>query len=357
MINKKVIILQPSYPHYRSEFIYALRNEIKELMLFSYLKTSQTIDSGYKVDIESEHILRISYGRFLWYNPISILKREIDFLVLPLNISHLTTWLLLVTKFFHGKRVILWGQGISVKRYQKEVNKPNWAMKSLIKMSDGVWLYMNEEFKRWKSIFPNKPIVALGNSLTDVEKMISYQSELSVSELKVKYGIKQSVVFIFCARFENVLRRVDLLEKIIQSLDSTKYGFIIIGEGKNKPNFHKYKNVYDYGAVYDNSIKQDLFSLADLYLQPAYCGLSIVEALAYGRPVCTFKRCETIKQGVEFSYVKDGINGMLFTDIDDCLSRLNTISPIDIRQMSEQAKSSVSGNTPKRMVERALSIL
>lgn len=70
-----------------------------------------------------------------------------------LHFAHLTTWLLLLTKFIHRKKIILWGQGISVKRYLAEERKPDWKLKAQMALADGVWLYMEKELKQWKGIF------------------------------------------------------------------------------------------------------------------------------------------------------------------------------------------------------------
>ena len=275
-----------------------------------------------------------------------------------LHFAHITTWLLLLTKWLHRKRIILWGQGISVKRYLQEEKKPDWKLKWQIALADGVWIYTEKEAEQWRKIFPDKPIAALNNTLTGAGEMTEYRPARSKAELKRKYKITQEIVLIFCARFESNYRRTDLLEEAIGRLDAGKYGFIIIGAGKNKPDFSRYDNVYDFGAVYDNSIKQELFCVADLYFQPGWVGLSIVEAMAYGKPICTFIRSEETKQCVEYSYIKEGENGLIFRNMDDCVNRIMSLSQADIERMGENARNLVKQSlTPRNMGERALSIV
>lgn len=194
-----------------------------------------------------------------------------------LHFAHLGTWILLLTKWLHHKKIILWGQGISVRRYLKEEKKPDWKLKWMIALADGIWFYMDKEKDQWQKYFPDKPMVALCNTLSGVDEMTKYQPDLTKDELKAKYGVKQDVIFIFCARF-TADRRVDLLLETIKRLDDEKYGFVIIGSGKCKPDFSSYGNVYDFGAVYDTAVKRELFALADIYFQPGWVGLSIVEA-------------------------------------------------------------------------------
>ena len=357
MKSRYLAILQPLYPHYRDDFFSKLRSEINGLDLFSFHEDKSSSCHGFQINIPSRYIKALEYKGLLIYTPISLLQRKYDTLVLMLHFGHITTWLLLLTKILHRKKIVLWGQGISVKRYLNEEINPDWKLKLMIKMADSVWIYMDKEYEQWKRIYPSKPIVSLGNSLSGIEEMINYHPACSLEDLRNKYNIRQQRVFIFCARFENNYRRVDLLEDIIKRLDAKENGFVIIGAGKNKPDFSKYMNVYDFGALYDSNVKRELFALSDLYLQPGWVGLSIVEAMAYGKPVCTFRRSKETLQCVEYSYIKDGENGMIFNDLEDSLSRLAILSHEKIYEMGKNAKETARSYTPDRMVNNAISVL
>ena len=360
----RIAILQPEIPHYRTEFFELLREKVDVLDLFTYNSEKRVKRSGFCVGMESIHISNVEKKGILIYAPWKLLSKRYDTLVLMLHFAHLTTWLLLLTKWLHRKKIILWGQGISVKRYLKESKKPDWKLKWQIALADGVWIYEEPEAEQWKRIFPKKPIVALNNTLTGVEEILRYDNgndngnDNGKDGLKRKWGITEEVVLIFCARFENNYRRVDLLVETMERLDSEKYGFIIIGDGKNKPDFTKYKNVHDFGAVYNNEIKRELFALADIYFQPGWVGLSIVEAMAYGKPVFTFRRSAETLQCVEYCYIKEKENGLIFDDMEDLVRQMNIITQEQIKQMGEQARLLVKEKlTPRQMAESALSIL
>lgn len=339
---KSVAFLQPEVPHYRKEFFELLKSKLKVMDIYIYNSIEETKKQGfYVVNEDLKYISNVNMRGVLFYNPLKLLQKKYDTLVLMLQFSHITTWLLLLTKFIHKKKVILWGQGISVKRYLAEEKKPDWKLKWMISLSDGVWFYTEKELGLWRKYFPNKKMVALNNTLTGVKEMTEYVPEKSKEELKRKYGIKERIILIFCARFESNYRRTDLLEETIQKLDNREYGFIIIGAGKNKPDFSSYPNVYDFGAVYEIKTKQELFSIADIYFQPGWVGLSIVEAMAYGKPVFTFKRSEETKQCVEYSYIKHGETGLLFDNIDDCIDKIQGISVEEINILGNNAKSFV----------------
>lgn len=355
----KIAILQPEVPHYREDFFNKIKDKYGNVDLYVYNSFKSVGKNGFKQNANGLlHIGNISFKGVLAYNPIPLLFGNNDVIVLMLHQAHITTWLLLLTRFFHKKKIIVWGQGMSNKRYLKEINKPSILLKWMIKLADGAWIYMPKEMNAWKRIFPNKPMVALGNTVSGVTDMVNYKPSLTSEQLKDKYGIQQDIVFIYCARFNTPLRRIDLLEALIDKLDYQKYGFIIIGDGPTKPDFGKYPNVYDFGAVYDNDVKRELFSIADAYYQAAWMGLSVVEAMAYGCPVCTFNRSAEILQGVEVGYVNDNITGMLFDSFDECVSRLTNLSKSDFAKMGENARNMIKETaTIENMAFNACSLL
>ncbi len=356
---KKIAILQPEVPHYRSEFFELLKNQNSKVDIFVYNSTDDTKKKGFCIDVKDlRFIPNINLKGILIYNAIPFLKEGYDTLILMLQFSHITTWLLLLTNFFHNKKIILWGQGISVKRYLKEEKKPDWKLKWMISLADGVFFYTEKELNQWKSIFPQKKMVALNNTLSGAKEMTEYVPQISKEDLKAEYGIKERTILIFCARFESNYRRTDLLIETIEKLDKRRFGFIIIGAGKNKPDFSSYTNVYDFGAVYDTEKKQELFTIADIYFQPGWVGLSIVEAMAYGKPVITFERSEETKQCVEYSYIESKKNGIIFKDMEDCIRQLEKLSDEEIICLGENAKRFVKEKlTPNQMAENAMKLI
>lgn len=365
---KKLVHLQPFIPHYREGFFDLLGEKLKDgtpkyhtlkQEIYTYEKTKDVKSASFNMsNISCKHIQSMLIkGKLLVYNPFKLLRKEDEVLVLMLHFAHITTWLLLLTKWIHHKKIILWGQGISVRRYLQEEKKPDRKLKWMIGLADGVWLYMDKEKEQWKRIFPQKTIVALNNTLTGVDDMVKYKPTLSIQELKEKYYVKQDVIFIFCARFTDS-RRVDLFLETINQLDKKKYGFVIIGAGESKPDFSKYDNVYDFGAVYDTAVKRDLFALSDIYFQPGWVGLSIVEAMAYGKPIFTFERSAETLQCVEYSYIHNGENGLVFRNIDDCINKIISLSPNEIKRMGDNARDYVAKHlTIEQMVDNAIRVI
>lgn len=355
----RLAILQPMIPHYRDEFFSHLREDVEQMDLYTYENDSKSEKAGFNIGQKSEHIANIEYHGLLLYAPWKLLSKRYDTLVLMLHQGHITTWLLLLTKWLHRKKIVVWGQGISVKRYLQEEKKPSRWLRWQIALSDGAWIYMEKEAEMWRRIFPQKPIVALNNSVSNISMMLDYRPTVSKEVLRNKYGIGEETVFIFCARFGSPFRRVDLMEEMMRRLDKKKYVFIIIGDGKGKPDFSRYENVHDYGALYDDKIKRELFAIADIYLQPGWIGLSVVEAMAYALPVYTFKRKgDEIRHGVEYGILKDGFNAMLFDSMDEAVNRIENTSKEEIQRMGKNAHDYIAQNhTPEKMADNAISIL
>ena len=352
----KVAIVQKVVPLYREEFFSQLSEKV-DLTVFLY-EEAKGGDVTHSDSIRMRHIRNIAFRNIRYVSLFTLLFGGFDTLVLELHQGHISTWLLLLTRFIHRKKIILWGQGISVKRYCKEEKKANMSLKLMIKMSNGCWIYMPKEKDQWQKIYPKKAFVALGNTISGIKGMLNYESNKSQEELKNKYDIKEDIVFIYCARFNTLNRRTDLLEEVITQLGTNKYGFIIIGDGQYKPDFSKYPNVYDFGRVYDNEIKEELFSISDAYFQPAWLGLSIVEAMARGNSVLTFKRTESLMHGVELDYIKNGYNGLLFEDLYDAVAKISSISKADLSRMGDNAKKYIKENaTMDKMVNNAVSLL
>lgn len=352
-------MIQPFVPHYREDFFKLLGTKVNN-QIYSYENKNKISNKAFKTSsLKSDFIKNFQLGPFLLYDITKIIRKDTDVLVLMLHFGHLSTWILLFTKIFHRKKIILWGQGISVKRYLKEEQKPDILLRWMISLSDGVWLYTQKELKQWQEIFPNKKMVSLNNTISSTDEILAIKKtdEVEKDKLRKKYGIVEPIILIFCARF-NQMRRIDLLMDVIKSCDKERFGFIVIGDGEGKPSFAPFNNVYDFGMVYEFSTKTDLFSIADIYFQPAWLGLSVVEAMAYGKPVFSFKRSEKVLQCVEYYYVQDNFNGKIFNDVKEMICYLNEIELDAVVSLGKNAKKYVQDNlSMDTMVTNALTII
>lgn len=353
------IILQPHIPHYREDFFKKL-SEKHNVKIYCYTSEAMVKEESFEKSSVDISFLKSYYiGPFMWFNPFKMILKESSTIVLMLDFKHLSTWVLLLTRVFHKKKVILWGQGISIKRYLKDEKKPLLILKWMLKLADGVWFYTEKEKILWKNRIPELNAVALNNTISNISDITAIPEPLAEEKnrLKEKYKISQPIILIFCARF-TADRRTDLLLEVIQKVDKNKFGFIIIGEGSYKPSFINFSNVYDFGKVYDFKTKTELFHVADIYFQPAWLGLSVVEAMGYGKPVFTFVRSEKVLQCVEYYYVQDNYNGKIFNDVKEMISYLNEIELDAVISLGKNAKKYVKNNlSMDAMVANALKVI
>ena len=170
--GNNVAILQPVVPHYREEFFERFAAKCRHCDIFVYNTEKAAKQQGFNAASKGvRYIHNIQAHGIMICSPMLMLSKRYDTLILMLHFGHITTWLLLLTKWLHKKRIILWGQGISVKRYLREERQPDWKLKWQISLADGVWIYMEKEARIWKGLFLQKPIVALGNTISGMDKM------------------------------------------------------------------------------------------------------------------------------------------------------------------------------------------
>ena len=331
----KIAVIYPRISHYREEFFKVL-NEHFDIDIYVYendLTNNAEHFNISKITTFQLESIKI-FSKYTLLNPLPFIKSNYKLIIMIGDLRVITIPLLLIFLKFTSIKSILWGHGISVHNYIQEEQKLNSLRVLLHRLADHIWLYTENEREIYKNYFPENKITSLNNTI-NINNIINRPSSDKIN-LLAKYNIKTPINFIFCARFTLLDRRADLLKEIIQKLDPYKYGFIIIGDGPYKPEFSKHCNVLSMGSVYDECIKNELFDIADLYLQPAWIGLSANEALAYGKGILTFKRSENIKQCVEYSYLNDK-NSYIAENVDDMIRFINQLTPEIISDLQRHA--------------------
>jgi len=352
----KIAILYPRISHYREEFFQGLMKK-HDLTFFLYESKEESLKKNFKNSQIDAHFLKTFtlLNKIRFVNILPFFKTKYDVLILIGEMRSISVWMLLILMKMSKTKTILWGHGISVHAYLKEEKKLNPLRVLFHKLADHTWLYTKKEVEIWKDYISQEKFTSLNNTIY-IEEILN-EPLFDKIELKNKYNITTEINLIFAARFSNPNRRADLLVEVIKKLDSTKYGLIIIGDGGLKPNFEHYKNVYDFGALYDRRLKTELFQIADIYFQPGWMGLSCTEALAYGKPVLTFERSKTLKQCVEFAYLNNE-NSFIAKDIDDLITFIHSLDKQSIKKYSSNAKMYAEKNlTMETMVNNALDSL
>ena len=352
----KIGILYPRISHYREEFFQAIMQEHK-VDFFIYESKEESNKNNFKNSQIVAHCLKTFsvFGKVRLINIFPFFKKKYDVLILIGEMRSFSVWLLLFLMKISNTKTILWGHGISINSYIEEKEKLNPLRVVFHKLADHNWLYTEKEVEIWKKYINEKKLTSLNNTIY-IEEILN-EPLLDKIELKKKHNIATEVNFIFSARFTTSHRRTDLLLELIKRLDGTKYGFIIIGDGELKPSFKSYNNVYDFGAVYDKKLKNELFQSADIYLQPGWIGLSCTEALAYGKMVLTFERSAQVKQCVEYAYLNHE-NSYKTKNIDDLISFIHSLDRQSIEQYGSNAREYAKNNlSMETMISNALDSL
>jgi hypothetical protein len=353
----KIGILYPRISHYREEFFEALIGR-HDVDIFLYESMEKSKKENFKNSYISANYLNTYevFKKIRLVNIIPILKNNYDVIILIGEIRSISVWILLIFYKFTKTKTILWGHGISMHSYLKESKKLNLFRVIFHRLANHTWLYTKNELTFWVRYISPSRLTALNNTI-NIEEILLNKQTYDKNLLKKRYGIKTEINLIFSARFTNPFRRVDLLLDLIKNLNPSKYGFIIIGDGSLKPNFKEFNNVYDFGAVYDRGLKNELFNIADFYFQPAWLGLSVNEALAYGKMVLTFDRSKSIKQCVEFSYLNNK-NSFIAKDFPELVYFIEHIDAEKIKEYSSSARDYASQNLRmSRMIGNALNSL
>jgi glycosyltransferase involved in cell wall biosynthesis len=335
--DHRIAIIQPMIPSYRKAFFEKLSILIK-FDLYIYHSSQYLSSNGFSPsNLRTKRLRSFRLGKALLFAIAPLFSRHYSIYVLCGERKLLCNWIFLILSRLFGKRVVIWGHGIDARRYEACITRMPFSYRLMYRLTHGAWFYTDIERKLWNKLLPNLKSVALGNTVSISSTDKSYSSE-EKHAFRSKHNIHTQINFIYCARFSSKHRRVDLLLKIIKDLDPAIYGFIIIGDGPLKPDLSAFANVYDQGPLYDDLIKSQLFAVADAYLQPAWTGLSIVEAMAYGKPILTLKRSTDIMHGVEYGYIEHEKNGMTFEDINSLIAYMTTATSSDYARLGLNAK-------------------
>jgi glycosyltransferase involved in cell wall biosynthesis len=115
-------------------------------------------------------------------------------------------------------------------------------------------------------------------------------------------------------------KKVDLLIKALNIIakEFPNPELLIVGDGPEKNELEKitielnlYKHVKFVGGIYDYDSLGNYFNTSAIYVLAGMGGLSINEAMAFGKPVIC-----SVSDGTEKFLVREGFNGMFFKDDD-----------------------------------------
>lgn len=327
-MSKRIAMLFPYAPSYR-EPIYQLMdreldvdwyfcgNAVRNLKMFDY-SLLQHCD----LSMQEKGL----FGPISYYKGIKQLKLEqYDSIICAGVIRNLSEWWLLqkIGKM-KGSNIFLWTHGW----YGKESKIKKVIKKFFFRKVDGFFLYgdyaKNEMIKEG---FDSSKLHVIKNSL-DYDKQLALRDTLKTSSIYRDYFNNDNPTIVFIGR----LTPVKKLGQIIQAVYLLKqkgqdYNITFVGDGSERDSLVNTvkaldldKQVWFYGACYDERTNAELIFNADLCVAPGNIGLTAMHVLMFGCPAISHNDFKW--QMPEFESIKPGITGDFFeyNDIENLAS-------------------------------------
>lgn len=230
------------------------------------------------------------------------------------NLSILA-FVLIKRLFYQKKKVYLWTHGF----YGKETLFEKVWKKLFFSSADGLFVYGDYACKimvRQYGFNPEK-LHAIHNSL-NYDMQLKLRNEITKTCIYYNYFENHNPVIIFIGRLTEV-KKLEMLVNAIYLLKCRGefYNLAFIGDGPRRQYLEEQvselginKQVWFYGACYNEKINAELIFNADLCVAPGNIGLTSIHVLMFGCPAISHGNFT--HQMPEFEAIKEGITGAFF---------------------------------------------
>lgn len=261
---------------------------------------------------------------FYWQQGVQrFLCKKYDAYILLGDTHCLSSWLFCIRAKLTGRsrQVYFWTHGW----YGKETRIERWLKKIYFSLAGGgIFLYGNyaRELMINEGFDANKLFV-IHNSLA-YEQQFEIRQSLRHDDIYLNHFGNNAPNLLFVGRLTAV-KKLDLVLRAMALLkkQGQEYNLILIGDGVARSDLEKLteelslqKNVWFYGACYDERQLGLLIYNADICVSPGNVGLTAMHVMVFGTPVLTHN--DFPHQMPEFEAIHDGETGTFFhrDDID-----------------------------------------
>lgn len=309
-----VTLVSLSAPHYRKRIFELLESELGTSFIFGEDDNIKQLDPKQFIDARTVPLDYIAVDKV--YKMPKVIKsvKSSDIVIDDMGIMCLTSWLNLVISKFRNRKVYLWTHGwYGREGFLKKILKRLYSG-----LADGTLLYGNyaRRLMEKNGLNPNK-LHVIHNSL-DYDNQLLIRAKLINSDIYRTHFGNPAPILIFIGRLTEV-KRIDMLLDALSKLKKRgrDYNLVIVGAGPmgddlisqaNKLGIHK--NVWFYGASYDENENGILLYNADLCIAPGNIGLTAIHAMTYGCPCISHDNFPM--QMPEFEAIVDGQTGSFF---------------------------------------------
>lgn len=255
-------------------------------------------------------------------------KKYKTFFCVPSTRS-VSDWLFfwLAFNLFPKKKIYLWTHGWYGKESPREAKMKLW----LYRHATATFCYGDYACRLLeKEGIDKEKVIPIHNSL-DYDRQKTLRECISPSSVYADYFGNTNPTIIFIGR----LTKVKQLDMLIDAIDALKqkgemYNLVFVGDGTESESLKSKvkslgleKQVWFYGACYDEKTNAELLYNADLCVAPGNIGLTAMHSLVFGTPAISHNDFKW--QMPEFEAIKSGVTGDFF-DRGSLLSLVECIS-------------------------------
>ena len=264
---------------------------------------------------------KVSYTKILNWGSLFYQKGIIPLIWKPYDVylglgeTHgISTWLfpILVRIFKPKKRVYFWSHGW----YGKESKKQVFVKKLFFRLPNGGTFVYGDYARNLmiKEGLPADKIFVIHNSLA-YPKQLALRKSITTSSIYKDHFGNNNPVIVMIGRL-NMRKHLDMLFQAVAKLkqQEKQFNIVLIGDGEDKgklvdlaETLEITKQVWFYGACYDEKANAELIYNADLCVVPGDIGLTAIHSMMFGTPVITHNHFPF--QGPEHEAVRSGTTG------------------------------------------------
>ncbi len=254
-------------------------------------------------------------------------KYQVFFILFETRAPSCWLFVLLASILFPRKKIYLWTHGWYGKESGVEAKMKLWLYKHVA----GTFVY--SEYARQlliKEGIQYDKLFTIHNSL-HYERQIALREQLVPSNVYVDHFANSNPIIIFIGRLTKV-KQLNMLVEAVSDLNKRgeNYNLVFVGDGVEKENLINQveslglnKQVWFYGACYDEKTNAELIFNADLCVAPGNVGLTAMHTMVFGTPVISHNELKW--QMPEFEAIRPGETGAFF-DYQNEESLVETIS-------------------------------
>ncbi len=255
---------------------------------------------------------------FYWQIGVQrFLNKKYDAFIMLGDTRCMSTWLFCIRAKLKGRSdsIYFWTHGW----YGKETRMERWLKKKFYGLAEGgIFLYGNYARELMiKEGFDSDKLYVIHNSLA-YEHQIEIRQRLQVNDIYYDHFNNNNPNLMFVGRLTKV-KKLDMVLKAVALLKQrhNDYNLALIGDGEMRKDLESLanklgieRNVWFYGACYDEQQLGQLIYNADLCVSPGNVGLTAMHVMVFGTPVLTHN--DFPHQMPEFEAIKDGETGTFF---------------------------------------------